>query len=171
MHSRIVDALVDAENDRRDVVTGGRSRHENFPGARGDVFARILGFREPPGRLDDDIDAQVAPGKIRGVTFFEHDERFAVDDDAVAVELDGRIQTPGDGVVLQEVSERLVVGEVIDRDDVELAALGEGCAEEVAADAAESVDSDLDRHNNSNGVGARLHDGHEASGRWFGRGT
>ena len=105
MHSRVVDALVDAEDDRRDVVAGGRSRHENLFGARGDVFARILGFREPPRRLDDDIDAQVAPGEIRGVTLFEHDEGLAVDDDAVAVELDGRIQTPGDGVVLEEVGE------------------------------------------------------------------
>jgi len=64
----------------------------------------------------------------------------------VVVVVDARVEPAGDGVVLQQVSERLVVGEVVHRDDLEVCALGECGAEVVAADAAEAVDADLDRH-------------------------
>jgi hypothetical protein len=42
------------------------------------------------------------------------------------------------------VRKRLRAVKVVDRDDFEVAALGQRRAEEVAADAAESVDTDLD---------------------------
>ena len=54
-----------------------------------------------------------------------------------------------DGVVLEQVRERLVVGEVVHRHDVEVRALRESRAEVVASDAAEAVDSDLDSHGSS----------------------
>ena len=70
----------------------------------------------------------------------------AVHDDVVVVVLDGRVEAARDGVVLQEVREGLVVGEVVHRDDLEVCALSEGGTEVVAADAAEAVDADLYRH-------------------------
>ena len=56
------------------------------------------------------------------------------------------VEDAADGVVLQQVGEGLVVGEVVHRDDLEVRALRESRAEVVASDAAEAVDSDLDRH-------------------------
>ena len=111
-----------------------------------DVLARVVGLGEATGRLDDDVDAELAPRQVRGVALFEDLDRLAVDDDRVAVERDVGVETARDRVVLEQVRERLVVGEVVDRDDLEVAALGEGGAEEVATDPAEAVDADLDGH-------------------------
>jgi hypothetical protein len=44
------------------------------------------------------------------------------------------------------VREGLVVSEVVDCDDVEVRALCESRTKEVTSDAAEAVDTDLDRH-------------------------
>ena len=70
----------------------------------------------------------------------------AVDDDVVVVVVDGRVETARDRVVLEQVREGLVVGEVVHRDDLEVGALGESGTEVVAADAAEAVDADLYGH-------------------------
>ena len=86
----VVGALVDAEDDGRDVVAGGGSRDDDLLGAGGDVLARVVGLGEAAGRLDDDVDAQLAPGEVGGVALGEDLDRLAVDDDVVAVELDGR---------------------------------------------------------------------------------
>ena len=146
VHRAVVGLLVDAEDDRGDVVTGGRSRDDDLLGAAGDVLARILGLGEAAGGLDDDVDAQLAPRQVGRVALFEDVDRLAVDDDLVAVELDGRVETARDRVVLQKVRERLVVGEVVDGDDLEVAALGQSGAEEVTTNATEPVDSDLYGH-------------------------
>ena len=51
-----------------------------------------------------------------------------------------------DRVVLQQVGEGLVVGQVVDADDLDVGARRESGAEEVAADAAEAVDANADGH-------------------------
>ena len=73
--------------------------------------------------------------------------RTAVDEEGTVGDLDGAAEAAVDGVVLEEVSERLGVGEIVDRDDVEVgaAALEDG-AEHEAADAAEPVDANLEDH-------------------------
>ena len=110
------------------------------------MLARVGGLGEEAGRLDDDVDAELAPGQVRGVALGERLDGLAVDDDVVVVVVDGRVEATGDRVVLEQVGERLVVGEVVHRDDLEVGALGEGGAEVVAADAAEAVDADLYGH-------------------------
>ena len=64
----------------------------------------------------------------------------------VVVDGDVLAEPAEDRVVLQQVRERLVVGEVVDRDDLDVGALRQGGAEEVAADAAEAVDAYADGH-------------------------
>ena len=108
------------------------------------MLARVDGLGEEPGRLDDDVDAELGPGEVCGVALREDQDGLAIDDDLVAVELDGRVEASCDGVVLEEMRQRLVVGEVVHRNDLKLASLRERGAEEVAADAAEAVDTDLD---------------------------
>ena len=49
-------------------------------------------------------------------------------------------------VVLEQVGQRLVVGQVVDADDLDVGARRDDGAEEVAADAAEAVDADADGH-------------------------
>ena len=46
-----------------------------------EVLARPVGVGEEAGRLDDDVDAQVAPGQLRRVALGEHLDRLAADGD------------------------------------------------------------------------------------------
>jgi hypothetical protein len=142
---RVVSLLVHA-HDERAVSTGGRSRDEDLLSAGVDVLLGEVGLGEEAGRLDDDVDTQLAPGKVGRVPLGERLDLLAVDRDAVVIEADVGIQDAAHGVVLQQVRKRLVVSEVVDRDDLEVCSLRESCAEVVASDTAEAVDTDLYRH-------------------------
>jgi len=111
-----------------------------------DVLLGELGLGEEAGRLDDDVDTQLAPREVGGVALREGLDRLAVDGDAVVVVADLGVEDAADRVVLQQVRQSLVVGEVVDRDDLKVCSLRESRAEVVASDAAEAVDTDLDRH-------------------------
>ena len=87
-----------------------------------------------------------APGQIGGVTLRQHLDVLAVDDDALVIVGDLALEATRDRVVLQQVSEGLVVGEVVNGDDLDVRALLESSAEEVAADAAEAVDANAGGH-------------------------
>ena len=106
----------------------------------------LLAVGEETGGLDDDLDAQVAPGQLGGVAVGEDLDVLAVDDDAVVIVGDFTVETAEDGVVLEQVSEGLVVRQVVDRHDLEVRLLLEGGAEEVAADTTEAVDTNAGGH-------------------------
>ena len=74
-----------------------------------------------------------------------------------AVDLDGAGVAAEHGVVAEQVTERLRVGQVVDGDDVDVLTALTKCSEEVAADAAEAVDPDADGH---------LESSHGADARW-----
>src|SRR3712207_9467334 len=65
---------------------------------------------------------------------------------AVAVGPDVLGEPAQDAVVLQQVGEGLVAGEVVHRHDLDVLTAGGGGTPEVAADPAESVDAYPDRH-------------------------
>src|SRR5699024_620302 len=85
----------------------------------------------------------LAPRDVLRVALGVGLEGGPADGDRVVVvgDLDG--QDAADGVVLDEVRERGVVGEVVHTDDLDVRLLLECGAQEVTADAAESVDSNL----------------------------
>ena len=144
--------LVDTQHDRLDAALG-RGRDDDLLGAALEVQPGALGVGEAARRLDDHVGAEVAPGQVGGVPLGEHLEAVPVDHEFVALGRHVAGEDAVHGVVLEEVRERLGVGEVVDRDDVEVgaAALEDG-AEHEAADAAEPVDANLDGHG---GVGER----------------
>ena len=108
---------------------------------------RLFGVGEVAGRLDDDVDAELAPRELRGVALRQHLDLFAVDGDRALTEADLAGEGAEHGVVLQQVSQRLGVGEVVDRDDLDVAAVrSRDGAVEVAPDAAETVDADTNAH-------------------------
>src|SRR5205085_1977760 len=92
------------------------------------------------GRLDDDVDAEVAPRELARVGLGEDLELVAVDDDPAARVLDGARVRAEDRVVLEQVGERLRVREVVDGDEVDVRTGRLRCPEEVPADAPEAVD-------------------------------
>jgi hypothetical protein len=74
--------VVHAHHDG-EVLVLGRSRDDDLLRAAGDVGARLRGVGEQPGRLDDDVGAEVGPGQGTRVALGEGLEGLAVDADLV----------------------------------------------------------------------------------------
>ena len=106
----------------------------------------LLAIGEEARGLNDNLNAELAPGQIGGVTLCEHLDVLAVDDDALVIVGHLTLEATRDRVVLQQVSKGLVVGQVVNGDDLDVRALLESGAEEVTADAAEAVDANAGGH-------------------------
>ncbi len=92
---------------------------------------------------------EIGPLQRRRVALGEGLDRGTIDADLVVGVGDVTREPTQDRVVLQQVREGLVVGEVVDSDDLDVCAGGLHSAEEVAADAAEAVDADAYGHGSS----------------------
>ena len=117
----VVRVVVHAEHDRHVRIGRGRRDH-NLLRAGVDVFLRALAVGEEPGRLDHQIDVEIAPGQPCGIALGEDLQLGLPRPDHSVADLDVLLKLTEDGVVLQEVSHRLRVAKVVDGDDLELAA-------------------------------------------------
>src|SRR5262245_26393651 len=144
MFGRIVLVVVHAEDDGDVGALRGRRDHHAL-GAGGDVLRRGVAVGEEPGRLEHHVDAEILPRQLRRILHRQHLELVAVDRDAVLFGFDACVQVSKHRVVLQQVGERMGVGEIVDGDEVNLA-IAERRPHDVPADAAEPVDSYPDSH-------------------------
>ena len=142
---RVIVLVVDTHDDG-DVLVGGRCRDDDLLGATGDVGLGLGRVGEEAGGLDDDVGSDGGPVQGGGVALGPGLERRAVVRDRVVVIRDVALETTEDRVVLEQRGERLVVGEVVDPDDLDVGARGQNGPEEVAADAAEAVDAYANSH-------------------------
>ncbi|GAA2936070.1 hypothetical protein GCM10020221_34790 [Streptomyces thioluteus] len=142
---RVVLVLVDAHHDG-DVLALGRGRDEDLLRAGGEVLGRVLALGEDAGGLDDDVGAQLAPGQVGGVALGHRLERHVTDGDRVVGVADVLLQATEDAVVLQQVHQGGIVGQVVDADDLDVRTLLQQRAEVVATDTAKAVDAYADRH-------------------------
>ena len=110
-----------------------------------EVLGGAVAVGEDAGRLEHDVDAERLPRQLRRILQREHLELVAVDGDAIARGRDVGLEIAQDRVVLEQVRERFGVGEVVDGDDVDRVVVHRR-AHDVAADAAEPVDTDFDGH-------------------------
>ena len=101
---------------------------------------------EQAGGLDHDVHPEVSPGKLGGILVTQELHRVAVHVDGIALDLDRRGKGAEGGVVLEQVAERLGVADIVHRDDLEVRLQVPGRAIDVAADASEAVDADLECH-------------------------
>src|SRR6266700_2068498 len=145
----IVFGVVDAHHDG-DVLALGRRGDDHLAGARLEVQGGAVAVGEAAGRLDHDVDAQVPPAELRRVTLGRGADRLAVHADRGFVEAHLAVEYTEGGVVLQQVRDGAVVGQVVDGHDLDVALAAAGSvacgAVEVAADAAEAVDAYSDGH-------------------------
>src|SRR6185437_9760135 len=91
------------------------------------------------------VDAQVLPWQLCRVLHGEDLELILVDGDLVAARLDVGLQIAENRVVLEQMRQGRGIRQVVDRDEVDLAAARRR-AHDVATDAAESVDTNFDSH-------------------------
>ena len=76
-----------------------------------------VGLREAARGLEHDVDAELLPGKRGRILFGEHRDLVAVDHDDASPAVDVAVVGAVHRVVLEEVRERLRVGEVVHRDE------------------------------------------------------
>ena len=107
------------------------------------AFVRV---GEEAGGLDDDVGADAGPVDVGRVALLEDLDRLAVDGDRRVVVGDLAGEAAQDRVVLEQVGEGLVVHEVVGCHDLDVGSGRHDGAEEVAADAAEAVDTNANGH-------------------------
>ena len=124
---RVVHVVVDAHADHR-VGVARRRGDDDALGAALQVRRGLLAGGEETGRLDDDVDAVVAPRDLGRLARLELLDLATVDREAGVGVLDLVRERAADRVVLQQERHRVRVAErVVDRDqlDVRLLAAGE----------------------------------------------
>src|SRR5262249_50063277 len=132
---RVVLAVVDAEHDSEIGVSRGGG-DDDLARAGLQMLLGAVALREEAGRLDDDVDSEVAQGKIGGIALGEKLDLVSAYGNGAVPELDGNLERAEYRVVLQKMGHRLRVAEIVRRNDLEVAAALEVCAREVTADAA-----------------------------------
>src|SRR5690606_27626761 len=145
VRGRVVVGVVDTDDERGVLVLRGRG-DDDLLGAGVDVRLGLGRVGEEAGGLDDDVGAELAPREVGRVAFLEGADLLAVGDDGLVFVARVRVGYTGDGVVLEQVGEGLVVGQVVHADDLDVGARGEDRPVEVPTDTAEAVDSDADGH-------------------------
>src|SRR6266850_1957111 len=140
----IVGFVVHAEDEGGIRAVGGR-RDDDFFHRGAKVLLRINALGEKTGGLDDDIRADGGPVNLSRIFRLENLEALPFHGDSVFGVRDGVWKIAEDGVVLQKVRERLGIGDVIDGHELNVLVIERG-AHDVASDAAEAVDADLNGH-------------------------
>ena len=124
----VVALEVDPQRDG-DVGLLGRRGDDHLARARLEVLGGSGAVAEQPGRLDDDVGADVAPRQRSGIRLGEDRDLAVVDADGAVEHLDLARERPVDRVVAQQVREHLDVHHVVDADPLEVGALLVGRSE------------------------------------------
>mmetsp|Transcript_17652 Transcript_17652/g.37085 ORF Transcript_17652/g.37085 Transcript_17652/m.37085 type:complete len:351 (+) Transcript_17652:359-1411(+) len=119
----------------------GRRDHHPLDGALVEVRLESRTRQKLARALHDHVHLPPLPVDILEIAFARKGDQFSVDREAAAVFEDFHVFVPRavDGVVLEEVGGRFAGGKVVDVDHFE-ERVGEGVAEDEAANAAEAVD-------------------------------
>src|SRR5690606_31846864 len=110
------------------------------------VGAGLVGVGEEPGGLDDDVGADVTPGKLRRVARGVRRAALATDGHLRAGDLHLLGPPAEHAVVLEQVTDGGRVPEIVVRDQLDVRTGRQHRAEEVAADTAQPVDTNPDGH-------------------------
>src|SRR5690606_4504938 len=129
-------------------VLASRRRDQHPVRTRLEMRRRLLLRREEARALEDDVDAEALPRQLRRVALLTDANPVAGDDEILAIDRDFERERPVRRVIAGQMRVRARVAEIVDRDDRDLVrslALVER-AQDVAPDAAVTVDRYFDRH-------------------------
>ena len=146
--------LIDGVDNGLQVVACG-SRDDDLLGASLDVSHALLLAGVEAGALQNDIDVQLAPGSVLCVLNSVDLDLLAVHDDGVLGSLDGVLALTDlaaegtlSGIVLQQVSQHLGAGQVVDSDDLVTLSI-KHLTESQTANTTKTIDSNSNSHVNS----------------------
>ena len=105
----------------------------------------IFRVRETPGGFDDDFGADARPVEFGGIFDRENLDPPRSDDDAVAFDAHVLMQRTKYRVVFRKVGESGGIGEIVNGDEFDFRIV-QGGANDIAADAAEAVDTYFHGH-------------------------
>src|ERR1700733_5373923 len=140
--------MIDAVHDGGIDILAARRRDHDLLRAALQMGACLGAAREEAGALENEFGADLTPRQLRRIALREHADAIAVDDHRIALDAYFPREPAVHRVVARQVRIGLRVTQIIDGDDLDLAgALGVvQSAQNVAADAAVAVDSNLDWH-------------------------
>src|SRR5439155_9348804 len=100
---------------------------------------------EQSAAFEHDADAQVAPWELRRVAFAEHADMLVTDAQRILLRSDVHTEAAVHRVVGEQMRQRMGVGDVIHRHELDVVA-AQARPQDVAADAAKAIDADRDCH-------------------------
>ena len=109
------------------------------------LFSRGFVQKEARG-FEHDVGADLVPFERCRVALLRQADLVAVDDERVALDRDLALEAAVHRVVLQHVGQVLGLEQVVDADDLDVRKVLHGGAQDIATDAAEAVDTELDGH-------------------------
>src|SRR5690606_10352582 len=142
------DLVVDAVDDGGVDILAARGGDDDFLGAALQVGRGLFLGGEEARAFQHHVHAQVAPGQLGRIAVGQHADAVAVDDHVVAVDLDRAGETAMRRIVAGEVGVRLGIAQVVDGHDLDVVLLAVFVVgtQDIAADAAVTVDGDADGH-------------------------
>jgi hypothetical protein len=110
----IIFLMVHTKDDRDVLILGGGG-DDHLPDRTAQVLLGVVGVSKAAGRLDHDLRAHRFPGQGSGILFLENFYDLSIHRNAVRAGADRIRQIAENGIVLQQVRQRLRIGEVVDR--------------------------------------------------------
>ena len=110
------------------------------------MLSCVVSGGEQAGRLDHDVSAEGSPRDVRWVSLRRDGDALSVDDKTSVGDRDLNSKATLRRVLLEKVSECLGRGQVVDGHNLDVSPLLERCADEVATDSAEAVDTNTNCH-------------------------
>ena len=154
MVPEVLNAALDSLFNGLQVVACG-SRDDDLLGASLDVSHALLLAGVEAGALQNDIDIQLAPRSILSILDSVDLDLLAIDNDGILGSLDGVLVLTDlaaegalSGIVLQQVSQHLGAGQVVDSDDLVTLSI-KHLTESQTANTTKTIDSNSNSHVNS----------------------
>src|SRR5687768_11371356 len=140
----VIHVLVYTENDR-DVLTLCRSGNDHLLYRPAQMLRGVFRLGEAARGFYDDLSADGRPVDGGRVLFGKYLEALTLDIDRVSFSRDLLLEIAHHRVVLQEMSERFCVREIVDGDEIDVLA-SKARSHDVASYTAESVNANFDTH-------------------------
>src|ERR1700677_1761317 len=141
---RIVNLFIYSQH-QGNVFILCRRGDDDFFDRPAQMLLGIIGVGETSGRFEHDLNADGFTWKLGLIFLAENLKDVTVDSNGVGSGRDLIAQVSENGVVLEQVGERLGAGEIVDRDEFNVR-IFQRSAQDIASDASKAVDAYFNSH-------------------------